>query len=903
MISNISRTKPWAAAFALLALATSTHAAVIACDDFEDATLGSLDGQTNGTGFAAGYALASGANVVVTNHSLGYASGEISLDGGTNCLLMGHPNTSYAFTREIGAQNGDTLYLGFLFNTTTAEGTDDDFISLGFNNAVGETTAGVVHRRNTGSSGHYFGIRYGTKESKVDLSTEMGRTYFVVFRLRKTVPGAGSNFDELALFVDPSTTDEPEPLLVVSNSRWPAATHLAGRIALAEPGDTYFLDNIAIGTTYAEVVQPTVFQPVISPAGGAFVGSQTVTLSSPTPGATIRYTTDGSAPSRVDGTVYAEPFEITASTQVRAIAYLDGMADSSEASAHFAAIIHWLGAGEDNMWSTTSNWYGQASPAGGDLVFGAEDRTSSSLANNIVDASISVNSLTYTNSNKYPAPEIKGHEWHVAEIGPDVVLTVDGSEHSERAVFVGGLTYNGEYNTYVKFLGGGSLVVDAEDNNVEVLNISNNHAGYAQLHLAGLRSFHANVSNFWAGRGKRSQGIVILAAAGQGTNYIRAAHLGVGDGNDMNSSNGGTSELRLGAANTLHADTISVGGTKPGMCNVQSGKLSFQSGLDNPHVTIRGRQGGDSRCNLTVGSHGTGDATVRSCSGTADLTRGTVDARLGSLVVGQGHGYYWSNQYASLAGTLMMAAGLIDAESLVVATTLPKSTSSARPATGALTISGGRLAVGTATQAFNESGAGQMPIALTTVSGSGIMDVAGDFVMGRLEGSAIAVTSRVDVAGGTLNVGGDMAPGNNAANIVSEVLLNGGALTATNAAGDATLRIENGTFGIAGGTARLDRLVTTNELCTTLVTLAGTGDGDYATVTVNDSVNLGGTLVVALAEGYEPRGGETWAIVQGAGARTGAFAVESLPENFRLHYKPNGYWIANPARGSTLVIR
>ena len=151
-------------------------------------------------------------------------------------------------------------------------------------------------------------------------------------------------------------------------------------------------------------------------------------------------------------------------------------------------------------------------------------------------------------------------------------------------------------------------------------------------------------------------------------------------------------------------------------------------------------------------------------------------------------------------------------------------------------------------------------------------------------------------------VRGDMAPGANPTNVVVAVSLNGAAFIVTNAAETATLRIENGTLALVSGTAEFDRLVTTNALCTTQVTLAGTGAGDYATVAVNDSVRLGGTLAVTFAGGYTPSGGEVWKIVQGTGVRTGTFAVENIPEDFKVVYTPDGYWLVNPAQGTIIIV-
>jgi hypothetical protein len=75
--------------------------------------------------------------------------------------------------------------------------------------------------------------------------------------------------------------------------------------------------------------------PTFSPAGGTYNAPQTVTLSTTTSGATIRYTLDGTAPSDTAGTIYTAPFAISGTTTVKAIAYASGLTDSTVATATY----------------------------------------------------------------------------------------------------------------------------------------------------------------------------------------------------------------------------------------------------------------------------------------------------------------------------------------------------------------------------------------------------------------------------------------------------------------------------------------------------------------------------------------------------------------------------------------
>jgi RHS repeat-associated protein len=79
---------------------------------------------------------------------------------------------------------------------------------------------------------------------------------------------------------------------------------------------------------------PTVSTPTISPNGGTFTSAQTVSLSTSTSGATIRYTTNGSSVT-ASSPAYSSPFVVSGDATVKARAFKTGFTDSGEASAGF----------------------------------------------------------------------------------------------------------------------------------------------------------------------------------------------------------------------------------------------------------------------------------------------------------------------------------------------------------------------------------------------------------------------------------------------------------------------------------------------------------------------------------------------------------------------------------------
>jgi streptogramin lyase len=93
----------------------------------------------------------------------------------------------------------------------------------------------------------------------------------------------------------------------------------------------------AVTATYTINIS-TAAAPTFSPAGGTYTSAQTVTISDTTSGATIYYTTDGSAPT-TSSTKYTGPITVSSSVTIEAIAVATGYANSAAAQAAYSINI------------------------------------------------------------------------------------------------------------------------------------------------------------------------------------------------------------------------------------------------------------------------------------------------------------------------------------------------------------------------------------------------------------------------------------------------------------------------------------------------------------------------------------------------------------------------------------
>jgi hypothetical protein len=145
-------------------------------------------------------------------------------------------------------------------------------------------------------------------------------------------------------------TNEPEVLVAFDATNLGTVLYSSSsNLARDNPGKAvkYTVPTIAngkvyVGGTYQLSVYgllastPTAAAPVFSPPAAIFSSSQSVTITSATPGAQIYYTTDGSTPT-VKSHLYTGPLNVTSSETISAIASATGYLQGPPASATFTS--------------------------------------------------------------------------------------------------------------------------------------------------------------------------------------------------------------------------------------------------------------------------------------------------------------------------------------------------------------------------------------------------------------------------------------------------------------------------------------------------------------------------------------------------------------------------------------
>lgn len=250
--------------------------------------------------------------------------------------VAGNGRVSLSWT----ASSSDTATTYNVYQGTSAGGESATPIQTGLTG----TTATVAALTN--GTTYYFTVAGVNSTGTSAMSNEASAT-------PTTAPGqvtgltatAGSGSVSLTWSATSGATSYTVYQSTSSGAETPVATGVSGTSYTAAGlvnGSTYYFEVAAVngagsGPMSAEVsatpLAPAAI-PHFSPAGGTYNSAQSVTLSDSTPGATIYFTTDGSAPT-TSSTAYSGAITVASTQTIKAVAVAPGYSASTVATATY----------------------------------------------------------------------------------------------------------------------------------------------------------------------------------------------------------------------------------------------------------------------------------------------------------------------------------------------------------------------------------------------------------------------------------------------------------------------------------------------------------------------------------------------------------------------------------------
>ncbi|MBN1672451.1 MAG: chitobiase/beta-hexosaminidase C-terminal domain-containing protein [Kiritimatiellae bacterium] len=222
------------------------------------------------------------------------------------------------------------------FTTPATSHTAADYETFGLNGHIGRLVRGVnvlaveVHQSGPTSSDLYVDLEL-TYEQSTAPTVELpliapgdGTVFTNSVQVALSTATAGATIFYTTSGVDPTT----------GSTRYTAPFTLTDTATVKARAYKDAFNPSAIAVAMLTKQKETVATPTITPDGGDFYGSVQVTLSTATAGATIFYTTDGTAPT-TGSARYTAAFTLTASRTVKARAFKFDYNDSAVAAAAF----------------------------------------------------------------------------------------------------------------------------------------------------------------------------------------------------------------------------------------------------------------------------------------------------------------------------------------------------------------------------------------------------------------------------------------------------------------------------------------------------------------------------------------------------------------------------------------
>ena len=450
------------------------------------------------------------------------------------------------------------------------------------------------------------------------------------------------------------------------------------------------------------------------------------------------------------------------------------------------------GGGFDLNWTTAANWTGGTPGPGFTATFASLAATTNLVTNNIVDTNFTILQLNYQTNNS---------GFHTTWIEDGMTLTVTNpATGTTPALQVGVDTV---FNTPVtNTITGANGTLQIQGNHPSTngaanqLNLQVRQCAspavpeQTVLDMSGLGTLIANIGKLGIGQGGTGLGQsnvsarVNLARTNNITLWrVSSGLLVVGDSSGSAYTLPG-STLNLGLSNALYFDSAYVGHQKATNALFRFNPV-FTNNNANPFVYIRDTNGPASRVSSwKLGDVDTEPTVPAFNSGTVDFSGGTVDALVGTMIVGQGSTNTLDT--GSAQGTLTLTAGTFNVTNLQVGVQKTNNTASV---TGTVNVNGTATLVGTNTGITLAASVGGIPP-------TGTLNINNGSFLGNIV--AGGGTSTVNLHAGTLTVPATATVGSSAARLTT-LSLTGGSLH-LNVDGNASTAIVNAVNVSASGT-------------------------------------------------------------------------------------------------------
>ena len=289
-------------------------------------TDGSTPSETMGTLYTAPVTLTVTGTLQAIAYEPGYADSAIASGVYTN-NTCGTPT----FAPSAGTYNNTT---SVTISTTTSGAS----IRYTTNGTTPSSTVGTVYSSPVSITTTTTTLQAIAYKSGLNNSSVASGVYTLQCAAPSFTPAAGPYGPAQSVTI--STATSGATIRYTTNGTTPSSTVGTVYSSPVSITTTTTLQAIAYATNYANssvtsgvfTINGACATPAFSPAAGTYTNSPTITISTTTNGASIRYTTNGTTPSATVGTVYGGPVLLNATGTLQAIAYASGYSNSSVAS-------------------------------------------------------------------------------------------------------------------------------------------------------------------------------------------------------------------------------------------------------------------------------------------------------------------------------------------------------------------------------------------------------------------------------------------------------------------------------------------------------------------------------------------------------------------------------------------